>query len=66
MTKPRPTRLFVSLQRKGGKDFVNVISCDSWGLAIRFPVETQDLEDITISPNGCYVLALENPLFGRM
>ena len=52
--QPESKRL---MQRTDCKEFVSLVSCDTWDLQMRIATTTQDLADLSWSPDGsCFVV----------
>ena len=49
-------------ERRNCKDFVMVFVCDGWETMSHFPVDTEDLADLSFSPNNCNIAIWDSKL----
>ncbi|EGD72033.1 hypothetical protein PTSG_00050 [Salpingoeca rosetta] len=50
------------LERSEGRDFVSIITCESWQVVRRFQTETSDATDLTWSPDDHHLCIWDSPL----
>ncbi|XP_029842869.3 WD repeat-containing protein WRAP73 [Ixodes scapularis] len=54
-------RLLAVAERRDSKDYVSIVTCDTWSLATNFVVGTEDLAGVSWAPNADIFCVWENP-----
>ncbi|KAG0410783.1 hypothetical protein HPB47_012095 [Ixodes persulcatus] len=54
-------RLLAVAERRDSKDYVSIVTCDTWSLAMNFVVGTEDLAGVSWAPNADIFCVWENP-----
>mmetsp|Transcript_481 Transcript_481/g.1053 ORF Transcript_481/g.1053 Transcript_481/m.1053 type:complete len:436 (-) Transcript_481:31-1338(-) len=62
-----PDGKFMALaERRDCKDYVSVFACEDWSVAAHFPVETNDLSDLSWSPDGGNLAVWDDCLYYKL